>query len=65
VQRIRDSFESRDLDVLRWIKGTANIADALTKRNPVLYRLLNDVFIDGKLYVDLDQGVRLSSIFLK
>lgn len=63
VQRIRDSFESRELDTLRWIKGSANIADALTKRNPVLYRLLNDIFIDSRLYVNLAEGVQLSSVF--
>eukprot|EP00737_Agarophyton_chilense_P002296 gb/GEZJ01002606.1/.p2 GENE.gb/GEZJ01002606.1/~~gb/GEZJ01002606.1/.p2 ORF type:complete len:228 (+),score=26.32 gb/GEZJ01002606.1/:1554-2237(+) len=31
VQRIRDSFESRELDTLKWVQGKAYIADALTK----------------------------------
>lgn len=61
VQRIRDSFEAKEFDVLRWIKGSTNIADALTKRNVVLYRLLNDIFSDGCLHVNLDQGFQLSS----
>lgn len=40
VQRIRDSFESKDLDELVWIPGTKNIADALTKRNTELQKVL-------------------------
>lgn len=40
VQRIRDSFEARDLDALIWIPGTDNIADALTKRNIELQKKL-------------------------
>jgi len=61
VQRIRDSFEGNDFDVLRWIKGSTNVADALTKRNIVLYRLLNDMCKDGQLHVNLDQGFELYS----
>ena len=37
VQRLRNSFEARQLNILRWIPGTENIADALTKRNITLY----------------------------
>ena len=59
VQRIRDSFESKEIDVLRWIKGTSNISDALTKRNIVLYQLLNDICRDGVMYVNLDNGFEL------
>ena len=61
VQRIRDSFEARDFDVLSWIKGSLNIADALTKRNIVLYKLLNDICIDGRLHIDLKQGCNVKS----
>lgn len=34
VQRIRDSFKSEELDVLKWIQGFANIADRMIKHNP-------------------------------
>ena len=61
MQRIRDSFEARDFDVLSWIKGSLNIADALTKRNIVLYKLLNDICIDGRLHIDLKQGCNVKS----
>jgi len=61
VQRIRDSFEGKEFDVLRWIKGSTNVADALTKRNVVLYRLLNDICSDGRLHLNLDQGFELNS----
>lgn len=49
VQRIRDSFKSEELDILRWIQGFANIADALTKHNPKSNRLIAHVFFTGML----------------
>ena len=42
VQRIRNSFESGELDVVRWLPGTINVADALTKRSREFYDKLND-----------------------
>ena len=57
VQRIRDSFEAGELNVIRWIPGTLNVADALTKRNIALYEQLNDMCADGKMKVDLNQGI--------
>ena len=33
------------------------MADALTKRNIVLYEQLNDMCPDGKMKVDLNQGI--------
>lgn len=60
-ERIRNSFESRELDVLRWIPGKLNIADALTKRNVALYKVLNEVATTGKLLVDVDRGYELDS----
>lgn len=60
VQRIRDSFESGDIDVLRWVQGKANIADALTKRNREMHRMLSKITRTGRMdlprhrYFDLD-----------
>eukprot|EP00177_Eucheuma_denticulatum_P007832 GFKZ01014258.1.p1 GENE.GFKZ01014258.1~~GFKZ01014258.1.p1 ORF type:complete len:1202 (-),score=97.36 GFKZ01014258.1:1881-5486(-) len=53
VQRIRNSFEAQELNVLRWIPGTENVADALTKRNMTLWRKLNDMIADGIFNVDI------------
>jgi len=61
VERIRNSFESKELDVLRWIPGNINIADALTKRNIAMHRLLNKVAVDGSLCIDVDNGYELDS----
>lgn len=61
VERIRNSFESKDLDILRWIPGTANIADALTKRNIKMHRSLNLVATTGHLNIDLESGYELDS----
>lgn len=49
VQQIRDSFETKELNQIRWIQGHANVADALTKYNPVMHRLMNDVYSSGLL----------------
>lgn len=49
VQRIRDSFEARELDVLRWVQGRVNIADALTKHSHESQRLLNRIATTGLL----------------
>ena len=49
VQRIRDSFESKDLDALVWIPGTENVADALTKRSTELQQKLSRMTSTGVL----------------
>lgn len=49
VRGIRDYFESGELDVLMWVEGRFNIADALTKMNNVTHRLLNRVISTGRL----------------
>ena len=42
VARIRNSFETGEIDVLQWLSGTKNGAHALTKRNQSTNRLLNE-----------------------
>lgn len=49
VQRIRDSFEAKETDVVRWIQRKANLADALTKWSPEMNRTLTDVITSGRL----------------
>lgn len=61
MQRIRNRFEARELNVLRWIPGTENVADALTKRNLKLYRKLNEMCVSGRLTVDLSLGYTVDS----
>lgn len=36
VARMSASFESHELNAIRWIRGVRNLADALTKRNFIL-----------------------------
>ena len=60
VQRIRDSFEAKDLDALVWIPGTSNIADALTKRNPELQKRLAVVCSTGE-FPDLPESCKLDA----
>lgn len=43
TQKIRESFNSEELDVLRWIQGFANLVDALTKHNLPFFKLLKQV----------------------
>jgi len=61
VQRIRDSFESEDLNALRWIQGKVNLADALTKRNPQTHRMLNRVARNGLLDLPPHMSLQLNS----
>ena len=61
VQRIRDSFEAADVNVIRWIPGTQNIADALTKRNFTLWKLLNNICTTGNIDPQLLKGQELDS----
>lgn len=56
VQRIRNSFDSKELDFMRWIPGTINPADALTKRSPETRKLLNELLAGGTICMDLDSG---------
>ncbi len=65
VERIRNSFESGDLDTLRWIPGHLNVADALTKRNLHLYEQLNNICTSGELSIDFNVGKELDSITWK
>lgn len=41
VARIRNVFETGELDVLRWVRGTHNYANALTKLNFRIFCRLN------------------------
>ena len=49
VSRLRDSFETGEIKVMQWIPGSQNLADALTKRNVVMYRRLNVACSTGQL----------------
>ena len=48
VARIRDSYESKEINEIIWIPGTKNIADALTKRNIVIQKTLGSILSTGK-----------------
>ena len=61
VQRIRDSFEAGDVNVIRWIPGVDNVADALTKLNFTLWRRLNTMCRTGQLDPKIAQGYSLDS----
>ena len=52
VQRIRNSYESREIRTIQWIPGSLNLADGLTKRNTVAYKRLNEVIRSGAVDVE-------------
>lgn len=54
VARMRDSFESGELDEVKWIDGKSNLADALTKNNTELSEKLNLMMARGIWDNDLD-----------
>ena len=58
VQSRRDSFEDGEISVMQWIAGTRNVADALTKRNIVMYRMLNEIMRSGILDEEVMRGTK-------
>ena len=58
---MRDSFESQELNVLRWIPGTVNYADAMTKRNLRLNHQLTRMLQSGLWNLDYTHGAKLES----
>lgn len=53
VARMRASFESRELNAVRWIPGVRNLSDALTKRNVKMSTKLNALLVNVLWSVDL------------
>lgn len=53
VGRVRNSFEAQKLDILRWVRGPTNLADALTQRNYCMWREHNRSLIDGHVMMDM------------
>ena len=49
VARLRDSFASKEISGIRWIKGLQNIADALTKFNYDMWLKLGRMLSEGIL----------------
>ena len=62
VSILRESFERKDIDIMRWISGKSNPADALTKRNPSTGSLLNEMTSTGRLCVDYTLGSAATSV---
>lgn len=61
VQRLRDSFESKQIESIRWVQTHANLADSLTKRNRWMHRLLNRIFTTGYLSLPPHEQVEVHS----
>jgi hypothetical protein len=49
VCRLRDSFSSGEINIMRWAPSLKNIADALTKRNYDMLSLLNKIYVTSIL----------------
>lgn len=49
LQRIRDSFEDGDIDILRWAPSASNIADGLPKRNSAAHRFIKTLAVSRRL----------------
>lgn len=61
VARMRDSFESKELNVVRWIPGIHNFADALTKRGTTISQRLNAMLVFSRWDLDLRISSRLDA----
>lgn len=62
VQRIRDSFEAEELDVLKWTQCLANISDALTMHNTNSYRLMSQFLSADTLDLPRNESYYLDSL---
>lgn len=56
IARIRESFDSEELNRMRWISGRLNLADAPTKWNPEAWALLQSVLNAGILPGEIVHG---------
>ena len=61
VSRIRDAFESKEISTIQWIAGQKNIADALTKCNPNIYIVLNNILQTKRIPATLFSNLELNS----
>lgn len=61
VQRIRDSFESEELDLLKCIEGFANMANPSTKHNPGSCKLIIKTPNSGLFYMPRQDSYTLES----
>lgn len=61
VARMRDSFESKELNIVRWIPGNQNYGDALTKRNIPLSQKLNTMLASGEWNLNMSHSCQLDS----
>lgn len=52
VSVIRYEFETRNVDRMIWIPGSANYADPLTKTDSPISQALELMFFDGKISMD-------------
>lgn len=61
VQRLRNSFEAEETEIMRWIPGPLNIADALTKLNVSMFQMLDRVCASGYLRLDFQTSRMVDS----
>ena len=61
VQRLRNSFDSHELDYMRWISADKIPSDALTKRNMKTWTLLNEILATGILCINVESGYAVNS----
>lgn len=59
--RMRDSFESKELNSIRWVPGVQNVADVLTKWNTSIPTLLNNMLAEVIWSVDIGDSAVLDS----
>lgn len=56
LTRILNAFEEQELDSIRWIPGTKNVADALMKRSIELWHRLSEMLSTRFSKINVDTG---------
>lgn len=56
VAAMRDSFETKEFDIVQWILVKTNVTVGVTKRNLKVSEILNGLFVLGVWNLDLTQS---------
>lgn len=59
VRRIRNSFDSSEMDSLKRVQGKANITDGLTKYNPNINPIVNRTMVSDIFEMPLHQSFEM------
>lgn len=61
MQRLRNAFEAKEINIMRWLPDTENVSDALTKQNIAMWKKLNEQTSKGYFVISMNKGQTLDT----